>query len=170
MKYLLSLSILFITSSAFTQLSEKWEGKFTGTLFSTNLEDKVVDYQMELHIKMKSDYTYDWTIVYGSDSTRQEREYILKPDGKNHFMLDEQNGIALHMSHSDNSITSVFEVDGNLLHVKYNLSKKGIMYELTSSNGKAATGGGKIDGQKVQTVYTYKTIAFQSAFLKRQKK
>ncbi len=170
MRVLSLLFILILTSQSHAQLSEKWEGKFIGTLFSTNLENTVTDYEMELHIKLNTDYTYNWTIVYGKDSTRQERNYVLKPDGNNHFLLDEQNGIELHMSHSDNSITSVFDVQGNLLHVKYTLSKKGIMYELTSSNAKAETGGGKIEGQKVQTVYTYKTIAFQSAFLKRSKK
>ena len=168
MKYLLLLAIL-LASTSFAQLSEKWEGKFVGTLISTNLEDKVSDYHMELHIDLKADYTYNWIIIYGQDSTRQERKYILKPDGNNHFMLDEQNGIELHMSHSDNTITSAFEDEGNLLHVVYTLTKKGIMYELTSSNAKSETGGGDNNGSKIPIVSTYKTVAFQSAFLKRSK-
>lgn len=167
---LLVFLLLLLTTSSFAQLSDQWEGKFTGDLIATNLDNKVSDIYMELHIELQLDYTYKWTIMYGEDSTRKEKKYILKPDGNNHFILDEQNGIELHMSHSNNTITSVFEVQGNLLHVKYSLSKKGILYELTSSNEKKTTGGRQDDnGGEIPEVYSYKTSAFQSAFLKRIK-
>ncbi|MFT4602449.1 MAG: hypothetical protein ACI857_002635 [Arenicella sp.] len=166
--FFLLLSVVSITS--FAQLSDKWEGKFIGTLIATNLEDKTADYHMEMHVKLKADYTYDWTIVYGDDSTKQERAYILKPDGQNHFILDEQNGVELHMSHSSNSLTSVFEVQGNLLHVTYTLTKKGIQYQLTSSNSKKFSGGEKDEsGKDIPEVGSYKTVAYQSSFLKRSK-
>jgi hypothetical protein len=169
MRFILFL-LLFVTTPSFAQLSDKWEGKFSGDLIATNLDNKVSDFHMELYVELQSDYTYKWTIIYGQDSTRQERKYILKPDGNNHFILDEQNGIELHMSHSENCITSVFEVQGNLLHVKYTLGKKGVLYELTSSNAKKTTGGGKDENANdIPEVHSYKTTAFQSAFLKRMK-
>ena len=43
------------------------------------------------------------------------------------------------------------------------------MYELTSSNQKKESGGNEHEGEKIPLVSTYKTVAFQSAFLKRAK-
>lgn len=162
------LSILSISS--FSQLSDSWMGNFQGELYATNLAGIETTYRMELDISKIDETSYNWVITYGADSTKQERAYILNFIGMNLYEMDEQNGILLKVSYNDNALTSVFEVDGNLLHVIYRITKKGVLFELTSSNGKTISGGNTDEsGAKVPEVGSYQTIAFQTAYLKRQK-
>lgn len=145
-------------------------GHFIGELTSVNLQGTETKFHMELKINERSDSSYNFTLVYGKDSLRQERAYQLIPDGKAHFILDEKNGILLDMSLGNGALVSVFLVQDNLLHVSYALSKKGIRFELTSSSTAKLTGGFANDmGEEIPYVQSYKTIAFQYAFLKRKK-
>lgn len=168
-KLVIFLCLFLSLQTVNAQLTEKWMGDYIGTLTSTNLEGKTADFHMELHIAMNEDSTYNFTIVYGKDEQRQERAYLLIPSGKNKFVLDEKNGILLDMSLGPDRLTSVFEVQGSLLHVSYILEKKGIRFELTSSTEGAITGGNVSEDQEIPSVTSYKTTSYQSAFLKRQK-
>jgi len=169
MKKSILLLLLFTSATSFSQLSESWIGDFVGELTSSNLSDKESTYHMELHIKNITDTTYQFLLVYGKDSTRQERNYQLNYLGNNSYQMDEKNSIMMHVSQNTNSLTTVFEVQKTLIHVTYRISKKGITYELTSSSKKKATGGEITESnKKIPEVIPYKTIAFQSAFLSRQ--
>lgn len=156
--------------SSYSQLSEAWLGNYQGELFATNLAGIETTYSMELDVSKINETSYNWVITYGADSTKQVRAYQLNFIGMNLYEMDEQNGILLKVSYNNNALTSVFEVEDNLLHVIYRITKKGVLFELTSSNGKTVTGGGPDDaGNTIPAVISYQTIAFQSAFLKRQK-
>ena len=144
-------------------------GNYQGDLLATNLAGIETSYKMELDISKIDEVSYNWVISYGEDSTRQERAYQLNFIGMNIYEMDEKNSILLKVSYSNNALTSVFEVDGNLLHVTYRLDKKGILFELTSSNEKTVSGGSPNDsGSNIPVVISYQTVAFQTAFLKRQ--
>ena len=169
MKQLLSIFIILIlATSANSQLSAHWPGHYSGDLFAENVNGSENAYHMELIIEKQSETAYSWIIVYGEDSTRQERKYQLNILQGNVFQLDEKDGIVLNISHNDNELTSVFEVEGSLLHVIYRLDKKGIFFELTSSAEKSTTGGqtNYADGD-IPEVITYRTTTFQTAYLKK---
>ena len=166
------LSILLLAGTlSLAQLPKKWMGKYKGELTSVNLAGQESQFGMELHISEKEDSTYNFTIIYTSGETKQERAYQLIPDGDNHFMLDEKNGIILDMSLGKDRLTSFFEVQGSYLHVNYIFTKKGLRFELTSSSKAEITGGiENEEGEKIPEVQSYKTISFQFASLKKQKK
>lgn len=169
MKLLSILFCSFIYLGSFAQLSDKWMGNFQGELFATNLAGVETVYRMELDISKIDEVSYNWVITYGSDSTKQERAYQLNFIGMNIYEMDEKNSILIKASYNNNALTSVFEVDENLLHVIYRLDKNGILFELTSSNNKTISGGSKDEsGATVPAVASYQTVAFQTAFLKRQ--
>jgi len=169
MKKTVLILLLILSANGFSQLSDSWIGDFVGELTSTNLTGKESSYHMELHIKNITDTTYQFQIVYGKDSTRQERNYQLNYLGNNSYEMDEKNSIMMHVSQNNNSLVTVFEVQKTLIHVTYRLSKKGISFELTSSNNKKSTGGEIGDSnKKIPEVISYKTTAFQTAFLSRQ--
>lgn len=167
-KIILSL-LICLSFNSFSQLSDDWFGSYIGELSSINLSGKESSYHMELHIKTITDSTYQFLIVYGKDSTRQERNYQLNYLGNNSYEMDEKNSIVMHLSQNNNSLITVFEVQKTLIHVTYRISKKGISFELTSSNNKKTTGGKTSDSnKKIPEIISYKTTAFQTAFLKRQ--
>lgn len=150
------------------QLSTHWPGHYSGDLFAQNVNGNETTYHMELIIEKQTETAYSWIIIYGEDSTRQERKYQLNILQGNVFQLDEKNGIVLNISHNDNELTSVFEVEGSLLHVIYRLDKKGIFFELTSSSEKSTTGGQtNYDDGHIPEVITYRTSTFQTAYLKK---
>ena len=170
MKSLTFILFSLFALSSFSQLSESWLGNFQGELFATNLAGIETTYNMGLEISEINENSYNWVITYGSDSTKQERAYQLNYIGMNLYEMDEKNGILIKVSFNDNSLTSVFGVKDNLLHVVYRITKKGILFELSSSNGKTVTGGNPDDsGATIPAVISYQTVAFQTAFLKRQK-
>jgi hypothetical protein len=169
MKYLFATFILLSFSTiSNSQFSSRWPGNYSGDLFTQNVNGTETAYHMELIIEKQSETAYSWIIVYGEDSTRQERKYQLNILQGSVFQLDEKNGIVLNISHNDNELTSVFEVGGSLLHVIYRLDKKGIYFELTSSGEKNITGGqtNYSDGD-IPEITTYRTTAFQTAYLKK---
>lgn len=148
------------------QLSTSWIGHYEGDLIATNVQGKESTFHMELDIDVLTDSSYTFTLIYGEDSLRQERAYKLIVSKPNQFILDEQNGIKLSMNLYGNKLISVFEVLNSTLHVTYTLNKKGIQYELTSSNPYMETTA----TEEKTTVTSYKTLAEQRAFLKRSKK
>jgi hypothetical protein len=169
MKKTTLMLLLCIGFNSFSQLPESWFGDFVGELSSTNLSGKESSYHMELHIKRITDSTSQFLIVYGEDSTRQERNYQLNYRGKNSYEMDEKNSIMMHVSQNHDVLVTVFEVQKTLIHVTYRLSKKGITYELSSSISRKTTGGEVTDSnKKIPEVISYKTTAFQTAFLSRQ--
>jgi len=170
--FLTFLFLIAITSQA--QIPENWIGHYSGDLKSTNLVQgqlSEITYHMELIVAPETDSSWHWTIVYGEDSLRQERKYFLRQVSKNAFVIDENNGIVLSTNLFKNQFVSTFEVQGNLIHCVYRFEKKKVIFELTSSANRSATGNTNEDAQMTQDgipiVYTYKTIASQKAILKK---
>jgi hypothetical protein len=169
MKRSLILLMLISATFSFSQLSEDWFGKYRGELNTTSLSGISMTYNMEMEISAISDTSYNFIIIYGEDSTRQERAYQLYDNGPNHFILDEQNGILLDMSYGMDRLVSVFEIQGSVLHVSYIREKKGIRFELTSSKKSFQTGDNIHEGVKQPLIFSYNTSSFQEAYLKKLK-
>lgn len=157
--------VVFIFGSlsvSFSQLPEEWFGTYSGTMEITNFKGKKSEVFMELLIEQKTDTSYTFNIIYGKDTIRQLRTYELIHDTINQFKMDEKNGIILPMMLFNNRLISVFEVQGNLLHVSYTLDKKHIVFRTTSSRKSLASGG---EGD-IPVVEGFSTYVDQHASLK----
>ena len=171
MRFSVLIFFAVLSFQGWAQLPEKWLGHYEGELTSLNLAGNESSYGMELIISARNDSSYNFTIIYGIEDTKQERAYLLIPDGKNHFLLDELNGIVIDMSLGNDRLVSVFEVKNSFLHVSYILTNNGLRFELTSSNPGVLSGGIETESEeKIPEVQSYKTVAFQFAILKRKKK
>ena len=172
-----NIILLIITASSLYgigQIPENWIGHYSGELHTENISGNSNSYHMELIVKPLTDSSYYWTIVYGEDSLRQERKYFLKHEGGNRYVIDEDNSIVLSCNLIKNQFVSVFEVQGNLIHVTYTFKKNKLYFELTSSTSKSATGNTtdsdtSASNSQIPIVYSYSTTAIQKAKLKRIK-
>ncbi len=95
MKNLLLILSFSVLSLSWGQLPDKWQGHYEGTLNSHNIAGSEVSYHMELIVSYVADSTYDWIIIYGEDSLKDEREYLLVQTGKQQYQVDEMNTIVL---------------------------------------------------------------------------
>jgi hypothetical protein len=159
-------STLLLSFSSVAQLPEEWLGNYKGQLEITNYKGEVSEVYMELHIETKSDSSYVFDIIYGDDSTRQERNYELIHDKENQFVMDEKNGIALPLMLFNNRMISAFKVQENTIQVSYTLEKKQLIFRTTSS-AKSIQSGGRNGTPKVQG---YLPFVDQYSELKRYKK
>jgi hypothetical protein len=171
MKRIYFITLLLFSLSNYAQISEKWVGHYVGDL-EINSKSNTSHYHMEINFKQLDDSTYNWTIIYGEDSLRQERKYLLRHVKENEYVIDEQNGIVLSNNLIGATFISVFEVQGNLIHATYTFKKNKIYFELTSSSNKSETGNVKPLADEEETiplVYSYQTTTQQKAVLKRIK-
>lgn len=167
MKKIILAIVCLISFASYSQDLSHWEGHYSGSLTSETIHANA-SFRMELIIEAIDDSSFNWIIIYGEDSTRQERKYILnRTTYESHFELDEQNSIVLDFDLIHNSFYSVFEVDGNLIHVEYQWHKDEIIFILTSSNGKVESGNTTHDGEEIPLVTSYTTGTVQYAVLKK---
>lgn len=162
--------LVFLPLFNYGQISKKWEGHYVGKL-EIQSSDKTSHFHMELIFKKQDDVTYDWTIVYGEDSLRQERNYLLRKIDAHHYEVDERNGIVLSTNLFKNTFVSVFEVQGNLIHATYTFKKNKLYFELTSSSSRSPTGviaPRTEDEEVVPLAHTYTTVTRQTAVLKKK--
>ncbi len=170
MQKLYFILLIFLPLCNYGQISKKWEGHYVGKL-EIQSNGPTSHYNMELIFKQLNDTTYNWTIVYGEDSLRQERKYLLRKIDPHHYVVDEQNGIVLSSNLIHNTFISVFEVQGNLIHATYTFKKNRVYFELTSSSARAETGNINPSSDNEETiplVYSYATVTCQNAVLKKK--
>lgn len=168
---------LFVTSlllscslASFNQFQKKWFGHYSGELVIENISGSNQVYHMELIFQELSDTTFQWTIIYGEDSLRQERNYLLLKIANNRFEIDEANSIILSCNLIGNQFISVFEVENNLIHVIYTFGRNNVIFDLSSSSNKYETGQTEpSDSSEIPLVISYQTTTVQKAILKRQK-
>ena len=169
MRIFIVLLCLQVTFSNFAQIQQKWLGHYVGELSIYSISGASTVYHMELIFKELNATSYEWTIIYGEDSLRQERKYILISKGDNLFEIDEQNGIVLSCNLIGNQFVSTFEVANNLIHATYTFGRKDLEFNLTSSTSKYTTGEvNPADSAEVPLVLSCQTTTTQKAILKRQ--
>ncbi|HAZ13511.1 MAG: hypothetical protein A2X86_13350 [Bdellovibrionales bacterium GWA2_49_15] len=121
--------ILFaaLAKAADYSLSPNWQGVWKGQCQLLNSDsrppDPISPFRMEMHIKelAKNPLRYQWQIIYGMGATRQVRPYELYYDKqKEHFVLDEKNGIFLDTFYraAEATLYSGFIVDGKYLQTE----------------------------------------------------
>ncbi len=151
---------------------DDWLGYWKGNIriFDTN------GLKQELPIALDNSLTenpgeYTWAIIYGSDTIKGRRDYILKTvDAKNgHFVTDEKNGILIDSYVIDNELVSAFEVSNNTITSTYKLDGEDMLFEILmySSKNPKITGDTIIAGENIPPVKSYGIKVVQKARLKR---
>ncbi len=170
MKFLI---IIYLSIGSFLTFAQKhnsfpegWEGKWQGNLDINFVNGGEMAVNMELHIIPLTDTSWQWVIVYRTDSTEDIRDYTLyQTRGSAHYTLDEHNGIELYLSAIGNGMYSSFDVAGSDLMIFYELEGDELVFRtLSSGNGKWS--GGKDD---VPKVIARETVVSQKAVLKQLK-
>jgi len=147
---------------------DDWEGDWKGTLEIFNAEGKQQDVPMELLIHpTDSADRWQWTIVYGVDSIRQERKYelIIVDAEKGHYQIDEKNSIIIDAYLINGEFISHFSVMGSSIITRDRIVGDKMAYEIISSRMKTPiTTGGE---ENVPQVDTYPITVTQRAMLSR---
>ena len=125
---------------------------------------------MEFHLKATDSIgKYVYTLVYGEGEKRQERLYHLieKDAAKGNYVVDENNGILLDAKLVDNTLYSMFEVQGSLLTTTERFYERYMIFEITVSNTrqKQITGN---SGEEIPEVIVYPITVEQKARLLKQ--
>jgi hypothetical protein len=99
------------------QFPEDYLGIYKGKLEIDNPRGKQ-SIDMEFHLKATdSSHVFNYTLVYVINGKPSPRNYTLKVVDKEKglFVVDENNGIILDAKYVNNTLYSVFEVQGSLL-------------------------------------------------------
>ena len=149
---------------------QDWLGFWTGNLNiykAAGLSDQIT---MALDIA-KTDTTglYNWTIIYGVDSTAQRRAYQLKEINPKigHYLIDEKNGILIDAYFIQNELNSIFEVMGNTLIISYALKNSVLEFtvKVFPSKEKRVSGDNKGENLEIPKVRSFELKSAQVAKL-----
>lgn len=165
--------LYFLTSlhSYAQDFPENWQGHWKGSMQLSYANGKTMEVNNELIIidittEQDTLKRYQWTVIYGDSSRRQERTYelITLDAQKGLYQIDEKNSIVLPCFYTDNTLMSLFEVMGNYIMSTYRKQGDYIYFENISASGnkKRVTGAGEED---IPEVTTYPLSNFQRAKL-----
>jgi len=125
---------------------------------------------MEFHL-LPSDTIgkYHYTIVYKSDKINQERKYTLieKDKSKGQYIVDENNGILLNAFLANNTLYSIFEVQGNLITTTEHFYTEYMDFEIMFSKKENAKISNENAVEKTEVI-SYPIGAIQKARLYKQ--
>jgi hypothetical protein len=113
---------------------------------------------------------YSWQLIYGEKS-QDIRPYLLKPGdrSKDHWIVDERNGIVLDQYLVGDKFTCAFTVQASTILASYWLEKKKLHVEFYGISSKPlnTTGG---TSAEIPPVASYAMKSYQKAVLKRRKR
>ena len=156
---------LSIEADAQKQFPQAYYGKYLGNLHIANPNgNDTID--MEFHLRpTDSAHKHHYTIIYIMDTLRQERNYtLIQGKIKNRFTIDENNGIILSATFVDNTLYSVFEVQGGLLTTTERFFDDYMIFEITyAAKSQIQTSGGT--SEDIPEVLAYPISTVQKAKL-----
>lgn len=86
-------------------------------------------------IPLRSD-TSVFRIIYAKEKEVKNadiRNYLVYPQQKkNNYTIDENNGILLDARFADSTLTSVYEVENNVIHISYQFRDNKVFFEVLS--------------------------------------
>lgn len=147
---------------------ENFIGHWKGKLNWVRARKATQQFSMQLKIaRTDSADIYSWTIIYG-DSSKDERPYILTPvdKSKNHWIIDERNGIILDNYVAGNCFQGIFTVSGNTILDNYCIEygKMSVQFFAIKMADKTTTGKGTEDSP---TVDSYRMSGYQYGLLEK---
>jgi len=168
------LILFFVSFLSFGQTDsitfpQDFFGIYKGNLQITNARGKQT-IQMEFHLNQTDSIgKYQYMLVYIMDGNRQERKYNLleKDASKGEYIVDENNGILLDAKLIDNTIFSMFEVQGSILTTTERFYKDSMDFEITVANKSQQTKSGT-EGEDATEVISYPISVLQKAHLIKQ--
>jgi hypothetical protein len=146
------------------ELPKSWHGTWNGLLVITPPSNKTTEIPISLKIEpVKDSENVTWAITYHEKEKDLVKDYTLKPNAKKPglYDIDENNGIVLPARLVKGVLLSVFEVEGNLLTARYELTDGAINFEVTSASKQDKKTGN-------DTVQGYTVTVVQSAKLKKK--
>lgn len=169
--------LFFLTSllSSYAQdiapkFPEAYFGIYKGDLEIINSRGKQT-IGMEFHLnKTDSISKYVYTLVYIVDGNRQERLYnlITKDKENGEYIVDENNGILLDAKLVDNTLYSMFEVQGSILTTKESFYEDYMTFEIIFARTEKNTSKEDSSENSIE-VHSYPVSVVQKAVLKKQK-
>ncbi|WP_104735379.1 hypothetical protein [Hanstruepera ponticola] len=166
---LVLVSLFTFSQSDSLQFPQDFYGIYKGDLHITNARGKQT-IQMEFHLNSTDTVgKYQYMLVYIMDGNRQERHYnLLEKNVENgEYMVDENNGIVLDAKLIDNTIFSMFEVQGSILTTTERFYKDSMDFEITFANKSQQTKSGT-EGEDATEVISYPISVLQKAHLIKQ--
>ena len=168
------LLIILITFGCFSlsaqtdslQFPQDFYGIYKGDLHITNSNGKQT-IKMEFHLNSTDSIgKYQYMLVYVMNGNRQERKYNLleKNVDKGEYIVDENNGILLDAKLIDNTIFSMFEVQGNILTTTERFYEDSMDFEITFASKTNQNKSGSI-GEDATEVISYPISVLQKAHL-----
>ncbi len=173
MKIILLITTFFLSTTLLAQkdpFPASWRGNWKGELewYKTGkAEPQKVN--MELRIAAgDSAGNYTWQIIYGA-AGEDNRPYLLKLKDatKNHWVIDELNGIILDQFWVGNQFSGAFTVAGNTIVNSYWMENDKLLVEFFSIAAKPIATTGQ-DTEQSPKVDSYRIGSYQKAVLVRQ--
>lgn len=174
MKFILSVTLLFISFTAAAQqksnFPQNFIGNWKGTLQWMVAGKPTQTFTMQLRIQPADTAgQYTWQIIYGDDD-KDNRPYILKPvdTAKGYWVVDERNGIVLGSYIFGNCLQGAFSVSENTIVDNYCVDGDGMQVEFFNIKlaDKKQSGKGT---DEVPLVESYRLSGYQKGILKRIK-
>jgi hypothetical protein len=145
---LILFSLLFESDIILAQkklsFPKDWLGNYQGNLEMITTQGTIKIPMTLTFEKTESDSIYKWLVTYDSTSAvpfKVEKNYLIKVVSidKGKYLMDEQNGIVLHMDLIDNTLYSGFSISSDKNDITLlsfdRLLKKGVIYhEIVSFN------------------------------------
>lgn len=149
-----------------------WQGNYEGELNIYAVDSVRIKLPMKLDIAPTDDpEVYTWKTTYTFKGQDDVRDYLIKPVEvlKGHYQIDEQNNILLDSYYRDETLTSIFEVNGSLIITSHKKIHDDIVFEIFAANteAKTETGGGTLEDEEIPMVYNYPVNGRQYALLKK---
>ncbi len=174
MKFILSVTLLFIYFTATAQQKSKFPqnfiGNWKGTLQWMVSGKPTQTFTMQLRIQPADTAgQYTWQIIYGDDD-KDNRPYILKPvdTAKGYWEIDEKNGIVLGSYIHGNCFQGAFTVHENTIVDNYCVEADSMQVEFFNikMGSKKQSGNGT---DEVPHVDSYRLSGYQKGILLRVK-
>lgn len=165
------LTLLFVLVFGFSQAQtfpEDYLGVYKGKLKITNPVGEQ-EINMEFHLtKTDTIDVYNYILVYEVNGEPSPRNYTLKVKNKDkgEFIVDENNGILLDAKFVDNTLYSMFEVQGNMLVTTERFYEDSMDFEIIFSSTQKKSSNSATDD--VPEVTSYPVMVIQKAKLIKQ--
>ena len=151
---------------------QSWLGEYAGTLVISKAQGVIQEIPMRLNIKpTDSANTVTWNIIYGLDSLKGLRGYVLRTvdSKKGLYILDEKNSIAIESYLIGNKLFNNYSVEGNALLTTTEKVGDSLIFEIIfgKETPVSTTGGEKVKEENIPLVKSYPVLLNQKAILKK---
>lgn len=171
---LLLIILLFNFLNIFSQNSflPDWQGSYKGELYIYAVDSVGMALPMKLDITPTVDpEVFSWKTTYTFKGKDDVRDYVIKEVDitKGHYRIDEQNNIMLDSYYRNETLSSIFEVNGSLIITSHKKVHDAIVFEIFAADteAKTETGGGSHEGEEIPMVYNYPVNGRQYAVLQK---